>query len=335
MYIKLLDESKKELEKLYDKPFYVYLSLSNICNANCIFCDVRQNKLKKCSIDVYKLIDDLKDLGTKYIQFTGGGEPFINDDIFDYIEYCTQKNIKIIFISNGLNLNEEKIKRLSKYNIHSVIFSLDSNNPLIHDKIRRVNGIWNKVTENINLLKKYIPNVNIVLNHVLNKENIDYFEDFMKLKEKYNFDYINPLVVKDCDEVFPTEEQIKKYSKNVKKYYKLAEDLKIQFLSDDIDFFKQNVSTLGDREKNIDLKCVYPSFCAFVDAPSGFVYPCDCSIHRDRKLYKIGDLHQESFKEIWNGDGRKNLKEMLLNSELNCKLKCDEANCLFNRFYLN
>ena len=129
--------------------------------------------------------------------------------------------------------------------------------------------------------------------------------------------------------------ELKKYSKNVKKYYKLAEDLKIQFLSDDIDFFKQNVSNLGDREKNIDLKCVYPSFCAFVDAPSGFVYPCDCSIHRDRKLYKIGDLHQESFKEIWNGDGRKNLKEMLLNSELNCKLKCDEANCLFNRFYLN
>ena len=106
MYIKLLDENKKELEKSYDKPFYVYLSLSNICNANCIFCDVRQNKLKKCSIDVYKLIDELKELGTKYIQFTGGGEPFVNDDIFDYIEYCTKKNIKVIFISNGLNLNE-------------------------------------------------------------------------------------------------------------------------------------------------------------------------------------------------------------------------------------
>ena len=110
----------------YDKPFYVYLSLSNICNANCVFCDVRQNKLKKCDIDVYKLIDELKELNTKYIQFTGGGEPFVNDDIFKYIEYCTKKGIKVNFISNGLNLNEEKIKRLSTYNIHSVLFSLEA-----------------------------------------------------------------------------------------------------------------------------------------------------------------------------------------------------------------
>ena len=32
-----------------------------------------------------------KSIGTKYIHFTGGGEPFINDDIFEYLDYCTQK----------------------------------------------------------------------------------------------------------------------------------------------------------------------------------------------------------------------------------------------------
>lgn len=335
MYIKLLDEKKEDLKKLYDKPFYVYLSLSNICNANCIFCDVRQNKLKKCSIDVYKLIDELKELGTKYIQFTGGGEPFINDDIFNYIDYCTKKKIKVIFISNGLNLNEEKIKRLSSYKIHAVFFSIDSSDSKIHDKIRGVNGIWNKVTNNINLIKKYMPKVKIVLNHVLNVDNIDEFEKFIRMKEKYNFDYINPIVVKDFEEMFPKKDQIERYNNNLTKYYELVKKLKIDFLQDDINFFRENVSNEGDRNTNIDLKCVYPSFCSFVDAPSGFVYPCDCSIHRDRKIYKIGDLHNNSFKEIWNGEKRKDLKEKLLNSELNCKMKCDEANCMFNRYYLN
>lgn len=334
MYLKLIKEKPNELLKYYDKPFYVYLSLSNLCNANCVFCDVRINKEKKCKIDVKKTIDELANLGTQYIHFTGGGEPFINDDIFEYLEYCSNKGININFISNGLNLNEAKIMKLSNYKINAVFFSIDSHNPETHDNLRRVDGIWNKVTTNINLIKKYLPNVKIVINHVLNKNNIDFFENFIKLKNHFNFDYINPIVIKDCDELFFTEEQILTYNLNLEKYYKVAKELGIEFLSDNIDYFCKNVSCFGDRDTNKDLRCVYPSFCAFIDCPTGFVYPCDCSIHRDRNIYKIGDLKIQTFDEVWNGSKRNELKQKLINSELNCKTKCDEANCQFNKCYL-
>lgn len=333
MYLKLIDEAAKDLIKFYDKPFYVYLSLSNVCNANCVFCEVRTNKEKKCNIDVIKTIDELANLGTQYIHFTGGGEPFVNDDIFEYLEYCTKKGIRIILISNGLNIDEEKIKKMANYNIKAIFFSIDSYKADIHDSLRRINGLWNKVTSNINLIKKYMPNVKIALNHVLNKTNIDEFEQFIKMKEKFNFDYINPIVIKDYDELFFTENQIANYNENLNRYYELASELKIEFLSDNIDFFNNKVSSFGDRFNNIDLKCVYPSFCSFIDAPSGYVYPCDCSIHRDRTIYKIGDLKEQSFESIWNGEQRNILKQKLLNSELDCKTKCDEANCQFNKCF--
>lgn len=333
MYLKLMNEKPEELLNFYDKPFYVYLSLTNICNANCIFCDVRTNEHKKCGIDVKKLIDELAKLGTQYIQFTGGGEPFINNDIFEYLEYCSQKGFKINFISNGLNLDEEKIKILSKYNINAVFFSVDSHIAEIHDSLRRINGIWNKVTSNINLIKRYIPNVKIVINHVLNKKNIDNFMDFILLKKQFDFDFINPIVIKDCDELFFTNKQIEKYNDNLLKYYEIAKELGIEFLSDNIDFFSEKVSNLGDRTANNDLRCIYPCYCAFIDAPTGFVYPCDCSIHRDRTIYKIGELKKQTFEEIWKSNERKILKCKLLNSELNCKTKCDEANCQFNKTY--
>lgn len=333
MYLKLLDEKPEELLLHQDKPFYVYLSLTNICNANCIFCDVRSNEKKKCSIDVIKLIDELSDLGTQYIHFTGGGEPFINDEIFTYLEYATEKGLKINIISNGWNLDEKRIKKLSNYNIKSFFFSIDSHIPEVHDSIRRVDGLWNKVTTNINLIKQYIPNVKIVLNHVLNKLNVDNFSDFINLKKQFNFDFINPIIIKDCDELFFTKEQIEKYNKNLNYYYDLATELGIQFLSESIDYFNSNVSKYGDRYSNTDLKCIYPSFCSFIDAPTGFVYPCDCSIHRDKKIYKIGDLTNQSFSSIWNGTSRNLLKNSLLNSELNCKTKCDQANCDFNNCY--
>ncbi len=333
MYLKLIEETPKEILSYYEKPFYVYLSLSNLCNANCVFCDVRTNKEKKSDIDVFKLIDELSELGTKYIHFTGGGEPFISDDILQYMDYCTKKGLNIIFISNGYNLNEDKIKQLSSYNIKAVFFSIDSCKSDVHDSLRCLPGLWNRVTNNINLIKKYIPNVKIAINHILNRKNIDDFGKFIKLKRKYNFDYINPIVIKDYDELFFTEQQIINYNENLSYYYELAKKLGIEFLCDDIDFFKKNISIFGDRSNNNDLRCVYPSFCSFIDAPTGFVYPCDCSIHRDRTIYKIGELKEHSMNEIWNGEKRKVLKKKLLNSELNCKTKCDEANCQFNYCY--
>ena len=333
MYLPIIKEQRKIL-KFYDTPFYVYLNLSNICNANCVFCEVKTNKEKKCAINVKNVIDELADLGTKYIHFTGGGEPFINDDIFEYLDYCTQKNIKIVLISNGLNLNEEKIREMSNYNIVAFFFSIDSSKADIHDKLRGVNGLFKKATENINLIKKYIPNVKVILNHVLNRENIDGFASFIKLKKKVNFDYINPIVIKDYPPLFFTKEQMKKYTDNLNDYYELAKEFNIKFLCEDINFFSNdNVSDNGDRANNLDLRCVYPSYCAFIDAPSKKVYPCDCSIHRDRNLYCLGDLEVQTFKEIWDGKRRKELKELLLNSKLDCKKKCDECNCMFNNFY--
>ncbi len=335
MYLKLIDEDISELSYYYDMPFYVYLSLTNLCNANCVFCEVRTNKEKKCAIDIKKTIDELADLGTKYIHFTGGGEPFVNDDIFEYLEYCTQKGIKIILISNGWNLDETKIQKLSNYNIQAMFFSIDSAMPEVHDSLRGIDGLWDKVTSNINLLKKYIPNIKIVLNHVLNKNNIDSFKQFIKLKQKYDFDYINPIVVKDYEPLFFTKQQIDHYNKNLRTYYKLAKELDVKFFANNINFFNAEVSKKGDRVTNNDLKCVYPAFCAFIDAPSGGVYPCDCSIHRDRTLYKLGDLRLQTFNEMWNSEKRKFLKEQLFNGHLRCKTKCDEANCQFNNKFLD
>lgn len=333
MYLELMKDKPKDIFKNYDRPYYVYLSLSNMCNAKCSFCDVRLNKEKVNAIDVTSVINELSNLGTQYIHFTGGGEPFINDDIFEYLEYCTLKGLKIILISNGLNLNEEKIKRLSKYNVEAFFFSIDSSKAEIHNELRGTKNLWETATQNINLLKQYMKDIKVVLNHLINTKNIDDFEDFIRMKEKVNFDYINPIIIKSCAALFPTEEQIKKYNDNVKNYYQLAEEMNIKFLCKNINILEENVACDGDRSENEDLKCVYPSFCAFIDCPTGNVYPCDCSIHVDRELYKIGNLIDSTFTEVWNGSKRHSLKDKLLKGELNCKKRCDEANCLFNDCY--
>ena len=333
MYLELIDENLRDVYKNYNKPFYVYISLTNYCNANCIFCDVRANKCKSNNIDIKKLIDELSELGIKYVHFTGGGEPFVNDDIFDYLEYCSKKSIKINIITNGLNLNEEKIKKLANINICNMFFSIDSYDKKIHNELRRTKNLWEKATENINLIKKYIPGIKIILNHVLNKNNIDDFDKFINMKKNVDFDFINPIIIKDCEELFPTKTQIENYNKNSEKYENLATQNNIKFLCGNINFFNNEVDINGNRKEKNNLKCIFPNYCAFIDCPTGNVYPCDCSIHRDKNIYNIGNLKNQTFKEIWYGEKKRKLSTLLLAGKLDCKLKCDECNCLFIEKY--
>ena len=334
MYLSLLNENINKVKEEYkNKPFFVYLSLTNVCNANCIFCDVRQNKEKLCSVDVYKLIDEFADLGTRYIHFTGGGEPFMDNNIISYMQYASSKGLEIIFITNGFLLKNQ-ISKLVNINLKAVFVSIDSSDPKIHNKLRRTNNLFENAANGINELKKIKPLVKINLNHVINSENIDYFEDFIKLKEKINFDFINPILIKDCKELTPTDEQVAAFNKNKQHYLDLIKKYNISLLCDNLNIFNENIDENGARLQNDDMRCFFANFAAFVDCPTGLVYPCDCSIHRDRILYCLGDLHKASFKEIWNDNKRKGLLVELNNGKLNCKAKCDEANCIFNRCYL-
>ncbi len=334
MYLSLLNENINKVKEEYkDKPFFVYLSLTNVCNANCVFCDVRQNKEKLCSIDVYKLIDEFADLGTKYIHFTGGGEPFMDNNIISYMQYASSKGLEIIFITNGFLLKNQ-INKLVNVNLKAVFVSIDSSDPKVHNKLRRTNNLFENAANGINELKKIKPLVKINLNHVINSENIDYFEDFIKLKEKINFDFINPILIKDCKELTPTKEQVVAFNESKQHYLDLIKKYNISLLCENLNIFNENIDENGARLQNDDMRCFFANFAAFIDGPTGLVYPCDCSIHRDRILYCLGDLHKASFKEIWNDKKRKQLLVELNNGKLNCKAKCDESNCIFNRCYL-
>jgi len=65
VYKKLIDLNCLNTKSKY--PIYAFLSISNICNANCIFCDVHENKCIKTSVNVYSILDQMKEIGIKFI----------------------------------------------------------------------------------------------------------------------------------------------------------------------------------------------------------------------------------------------------------------------------
>lgn len=307
---------KKEL------PSYVYISLTNSCNANCVFCDVHENKLKTNKLNIYKLIDEIADMGAKYIHFMGGGEPFTDPLIEDYIKYISQKGLYVACTTNGLLLSADRIQRLKDCNLSHMFISIDGAKKEIHDKLRRVDGIFENAVNAINRLKEMNKDIVIVINHVINKRNIDSIDEMIMLKETVKFDYLNLLLVKDCPELEVSDEQREKYLQNIDKYRMMAKKIGVKFFEEDINVFQS-------RCVGQDISCYFPYYATYVDCPTGKVYPCDCTIHRSED-YCYGNLFENSFTELWNGEKLKDLRSKLINEKMLCKTFCDSVNISTN-----
>lgn len=322
MYMQLIKE--RELNNWNNNaPFYVYISLNNSCNANCIFCDVHRSNFKYNQMPIYKLIDELSDIGAQYIHFMGGGEPFVDPHIMNYMEYITEKDMNIVCTTNAFALNHKKIDRIVKYNLKHIFISIDGSRSEIHDRIRGVKGIFDNAVDVINYLKEKKKDIDIVVNHVVNKNNIDFFEEMLDLGKRVNFDYLNLILVKDNPELEVTEEQKKCYISKIPK-------LMVMAIQNDIKFFVEDINIFQTTFPINSFACFFPYYAAYIDCTTGDVYPCDCTIHRSNE-YCYGNLFKDTFKDIWNGEKLTELRNGLIETQMSCKENCDIVNILSNK----
>ena len=95
-------------------PFYppdsVSIIITNSCNLKCMMCDfwkdiqpasggLTLNELKA-------LFDDLKGLGTRMVQLTGG-EPFLRKDLVQILREAKGRGLETAAVTNGTLINDE------------------------------------------------------------------------------------------------------------------------------------------------------------------------------------------------------------------------------------
>ena len=104
----------------------ILVELNQTCNLNCEYCFYKDYGRKKSHLNLNKLIK----LGIeKYdVIYLTGGEPFLNQDIYNILKYLYQKQKKIIVFTNGtllLKKSEKEIEEILKY-LDKIIITLDS-----------------------------------------------------------------------------------------------------------------------------------------------------------------------------------------------------------------
>ena len=161
------------------RPSQFYALVTNRCNARCRMCDFwRQRTAVELPAAVWnEALRSLKDfVGPFHVNFSGG-EPLLKEDFFDILAFCRGAGIAAGFTTNGMGLDERCIDRIIELDVFNVNVSLDSTDGAVHDDLRGVPGLTQRVKAGIEALvdrkRQAGCGVRVILKTIVLDRNLD------------------------------------------------------------------------------------------------------------------------------------------------------------------
>lgn len=139
------------------------------CNCRCMMCniwkDVSGNELSTEQLERY--IDEVASLAVEWVVLSGG-EPLMHSGLSRFCYLLRNRGIRTTILSTGLLL--ERNAEWLVETLDDIIVSLDGP-PLIHDRIRRVQGAFWLLQQGIHAVQRLAPKFKISARCTVQREN--------------------------------------------------------------------------------------------------------------------------------------------------------------------
>ena len=303
-------------------PITIDLALTRRCTQKCVFCysKLQYNDEKRITRDViYRFLDDAAEIGVKAISLISDGESTCSPHFYDTIIRAKDNGLDIGVATNGVLLKKERLHEILP-KLTYLRFNVSAADPQRFSQIHGCPPEWlEKVKTTIKksvALKRlnYLP-VTIGMQMVLMPEFGDQIIPLAKMGKELGVDYF---VIKHCsDDEFGT----------------LGVDYTTYFGMVDLLAEAEEYSTprylvqakwkkiLADGRRPYT-RCYGPIFMPQFSG-SGLVAPCGMLFNQRYKTkYHIGNLVDQSFKEMWQGDRYWNVMSRLSGFEFNAQTDC-------------
>lgn len=288
-------------------PVTVSIDPSAVCNQNCIYCSgtgyVNKEKAILERNILLNLAIDLQRMGIKGVWFTGGGEPLCNPHVAEAIVEFANRGIKLGLVTNGTLLNSFIVKNviLMEWIRISVDAATASTYALLHGTTE--NQFWNvlgNIKDIVRHKKSVSANVDspcvIGMSFVVHPKNYHEIYDFAVLAKKIGVDYVQFKPLLTIDKWFSEDDMSKTIVYLMAKSKEELETDDFQVLAN---FGRFQHVTIGYRRPYAE--CLGHNLIGIVMATGKLNICCH---QRPRENYSFGDLHHQTFEEIWYGEER-------------------------------
>jgi len=276
-------------------PITVSIEPTTACNLRCPECPSGLRAFTRptgnLKADFFR--DTIEQLRREliYLIFYFQGEPYINPDFLDMVQYASKRGIYTITSTNGHFLNKENARRTIESGLDRLIISVDGTTQEVYENYRRegkleavLQGARNVVAakRELGAAKPHIifqflvvrPNEHQIPDIYRLAEEIGIDEVKLKTAQVYDYENGNPLI--------PRNEKYARYARQADGTY---------------------------RVKNQLLNHCWKLWHACVITWDGLVVPC--CFDKDAQ-HQLGDLKEQPFRQLWQGPAYQSFRRQLL-----------------------
>lgn len=277
-------------------PISFSIEPTNHCNLKCPECPSGLGELTRPLgllklPEFKKLIDEIKS-SSFYVQLFFQGEPYVNKQLPEMIDYAQQNKLYISISTNGLLFNEKTIDRVLQSAPDKLIFSLDGLDEASYQNYR-VGGTFKEADKALRLLIKKRKELKlkkpfVELQFIVMKQN-----EHMINKV---FEYGNDTGV---DRVVLKTMQVSSYENA------------LHFLPNNKDYSRYEISNGSYKIKGELKNHCFALWRTSVVTWDGKIVPC--CFDKDA-TFELGKLNGINFKEIWKSPDYQNFRSKVLSN---------------------
>ena len=277
------------VERLYWEKHYVYkmhMELTYRCNFRCVQCYNATHKGAETEMTLNEwesTLQQLADLGCYLLTFTGG-EVFVRKDAMDIFQIACHKNFSFRISTNGSLIDEKVVSRLRSMGafLQGVDVSFYGADPESHDTLSCRQGAHERTLRAVMLLSE--AKIPLLAKFITMRDNFEGIPKFERMMHRLDVKYS-----------ISTESLIPRTDGNTSPLMQILTDQQYKRL-----LAAQNVGGGSGRSQ-----ACKPGHIRGAITPDGHVSPCEWLTD-----FKLGNLKEQSFRDIWYGDKFLNFRKI-------------------------
>lgn len=276
-------------------PMTISVEPTTACNLRCPECPSGLRNFSRetgnLKPDFFKKIINEMSKDLTYLIFYFQGEPYINPEFLNMVEYASSHGLYTITSTNGHFLNKENAQKTVESGLNRIIISVDGTTQDVYENYRKEGKLETVLQGARNLVKAkkdaQSKTPHIIFQFLVVRPNEHQIPEIYKLGKEIGVDEVKLKTAqvydyKNGNTLIPTHSKYARYTKTKEGTW---------------------------RVKNELLNHCWKLWHACVITWDGTVVPC--CFDKDA-THRLGDLKQNSFKEIWRGDDYNTFRKFLL-----------------------
>jgi MoaA/NifB/PqqE/SkfB family radical SAM enzyme len=315
------DRVKDWLDGKRIAPITIDMALTRACNYGCHYCYAMLQENDRSTINkevISRFLDDCAEIGVKGVSFVSDGESTISPAFVHASQHGHSLGLAMACGTNAYVLTRSKSEEVLPHLTYLRV-NISAGEPKRYAEIMGVKEEWfHRVVDNVrnmvDIKKRDHLDVTIGLQMVLMPQYADQILPLARLGKELRVDY---LVIKHC-----SDNENGDLGVDYRGYSRLSDLLhEAESLSDSEYQCTVKWSKIQAQGTRSYQRCYGAPFLLQISG-SGLVAPCGMLFNEKYKKFHIGNICEQSFKDIWSGERYWEVMNYLASPEFNAQKMC-------------